>query len=159
MQNSKPIAYFSQAIKGKNLSCSTYEREMMALIAAVQKWHPYLLGQKFIIRIDQKSLRYLLEQTITTEAQQKWLVKLMGYDFTVEHKKGRNNSAADSLYRREDHVQVATISSPIPQWLEPIKEEVAQEKELQALVGLIKRGEAVGPWSYKSRVIFFKGRI
>jgi hypothetical protein len=44
MQNSKPIAYFSQAIKGRNLSRSTYEKEMMALIAAVQKWRPYLLG-------------------------------------------------------------------------------------------------------------------
>jgi hypothetical protein len=159
MQNSKPIAYFSQAIKGRNLSRSTYEKEMMALIAAVQKWRPYLLGQKFIIRTDQKSLRYLFEQTITTEAQQKWLVKLMGYDFSIEYKKGCDNSAADSLSRREDHVQVATISSPIPQWIEPIKEEVAHDKELQNLVTLINKGEAVGPWSYKSGVIFFKGRI
>jgi hypothetical protein len=49
MQESRPIAFFSQAIIGKNLSRSTYEKEMMALIAAVQKWRPYLLGQKFII--------------------------------------------------------------------------------------------------------------
>ena len=159
MQNSKPIVYFSQAIKGRNLSCSTYEKEMMVLIAAVQKWHPYLLGHKFIIRTDQKSLRYLFEQTVTTEAQQKWLVKLMGYDFSIEYKKGRDNSTADSLSRRENLVQVATISSPIPQWIEPIKKEVGQDKELQNLVTLINKGEAVGPWNYKSGVICFKGRI
>jgi len=48
------------------LAKSTYEKEMMALIAAVQKWRPYLLGQKFVVRTDQKSLRHLFEQTITT---------------------------------------------------------------------------------------------
>jgi hypothetical protein len=41
----------------------------MALIATVRKWRPYLLGQKFVVRTDQKSLRYLFEQTITTKAQ------------------------------------------------------------------------------------------
>jgi hypothetical protein len=56
-----------------------------------------LLGNKFIIRKIQKSLRHLLEQTITTEAQQKWLVKLLGYDFTIEYKRGVENSAAESL--------------------------------------------------------------
>jgi hypothetical protein len=45
MQDLRSIAFFSQAIRGKNLSRSTYEKETMALIAAAQKWHPYLLGQ------------------------------------------------------------------------------------------------------------------
>jgi hypothetical protein len=62
MQEGRPIAFLSQAITGKNLSRSTYEKEMMALIAAVQKWRPYLLGQKFIIWTNQKSLRYLLDK-------------------------------------------------------------------------------------------------
>jgi hypothetical protein len=70
MQESRPIVFFSLAIKGRNLSLSTYEKEMMALIAAVQKWRPYLRGQRFVVRTDQKSLRHLLEQTITANAQQ-----------------------------------------------------------------------------------------
>jgi hypothetical protein len=52
MQDSKFIAYFSQEIKGKNLLRSTYEKKMMALIAAVQKSRSYLLGQKFVIHTD-----------------------------------------------------------------------------------------------------------
>jgi hypothetical protein len=154
MQEGRPIAFFSQALKGRNLSCSTYEKEMMALIASVQKWRPYLLGQKFVIRTDQKSLRYLLDQTIATEAQQKWLVKLMGYDFTIEYKKGATNSAADSLSRREETGTLTAISIPIPHWVEPIKEEVAQDTELQGLIKRIQQGEAIGPWSYKSGLVF-----
>lgn len=82
----------------------------------------------------------MFEQTITTEVQQKWLVKLMGYDFTIEYKKGRENSAADNLSRREDHGQLNTISNPILNWVEPIKEEVLQENELQNMVRVIQQG-------------------
>lgn len=48
MQDGKPIAYFSQALQGRNLSLSTCEKEIMALVAAIKKWRPYLLGNKFV---------------------------------------------------------------------------------------------------------------
>ena len=44
MQNQRPIAYHSQALKGKSLALSTYEKELIALVVAVKKWRPYLLG-------------------------------------------------------------------------------------------------------------------
>jgi hypothetical protein len=155
MQDSQPIAFFSQTLKGSNLARSTYEKEMIALIATIQKWRPYLLGTKFIIRTYQKSLCHLLEQTITTKDQQKWLVKLLGYDFTIEYKRGLENSAADSLSQREEPRQFHTISSPLPQWVKPIKVEIAGEPKLQQLVERIRQGEALGPWSYKLGLIFF----
>ena len=46
MQDSCPLAFFSQALLGKNLTLSTYEKETLALVLAVQKWYPYLLGAK-----------------------------------------------------------------------------------------------------------------
>ena len=45
MQDHKPIAYHSQASKGKHLHLSTYETELLALAIAVKKWRPYLLGK------------------------------------------------------------------------------------------------------------------
>jgi hypothetical protein len=70
---------------------STYEKELFALLTAIQKWRPYLLGQSFVVRIDQQSLKFLLEQKVGTHFQQKWLTKLLGYDFIVEYKKGVYN--------------------------------------------------------------------
>jgi len=81
MQSRQLIAFFSKALLGRNLELYTYEKEMLALVAAVQKWCPYLLGQKFIFRTDPRSLKFLCSHIIAMKAQQKWLVKLMGYNF------------------------------------------------------------------------------
>ncbi|KAL5814796.1 hypothetical protein ACOSQ3_025587 [Xanthoceras sorbifolium] len=97
LMQDRPIAFFSQALQGKNLLLSTYEKEILALVLAVQKWRPYLLGHQFIVRTDHRSLKYLWKQRITTVAQQRWLYKLMGYDFVIEYKQGKENVVADIL--------------------------------------------------------------
>ena len=83
MQSRKPIAYFSKALSNKTLTKSAYEKEMMVLALAIQHWRPYLLGRSFTVYTDQKSLRHLLEQRITTPDQQNWLAKLMSYQFSI----------------------------------------------------------------------------
>lgn len=99
MQEGQPLAYFSQALKGRNLTLSTYEKELLAFVMAVRKWRHYLLGQSFKVRTDQQVLKYLLEQRVGTPSQQKWISKLLGYDFTIEYKSGKNNAVADALSR------------------------------------------------------------
>lgn len=61
MQYSKPIAFLSQTLKSHNLSLSTYEKELFALVVAIKKWKPYLLGSTFVICTDHHSLKYRLE--------------------------------------------------------------------------------------------------
>jgi hypothetical protein len=53
MQGGRPIAYYSQGLKGKNLFLSTYEKELLALVLSVKKWRPYLLGKSFVIKTNQ----------------------------------------------------------------------------------------------------------
>ena len=76
MQEKRLIAFFSHAFQGKNLFLS--EKEMLALILAVQKRRPYLLGRKFFVWTNEHNLKHLWEQKITTATQEKWLVKLTG---------------------------------------------------------------------------------
>lgn len=54
-----------------------------------------------------------MEQKIATVAQQKWICnKLMGYDFKIEYKQGRDNKVADALSRRmEDQEAVLALIS------------------------------------------------
>lgn len=101
MQHGRPIVYFSQALKGRSLHLSTYEKEFFDLVTGVVKWRAYLLGGTFKIKIDQQILKHLLDQRVGTPMQQKWISKLLGYDFVVEYKKGVENQATYALSRRD----------------------------------------------------------
>lgn len=62
MQKGHPIAFISQGLKGKALSLSTYEKEMLSILLTLKKWRQYLFGHRFIIRTYQRSLKFLLDQ-------------------------------------------------------------------------------------------------
>lgn len=152
MQEGKPMAYFSKSLQGSNLSKSTFEKDALALVAAIQKWRPYLLNSKFIVRIDHKSLRHLWGQTITTEAQQKSIMKLMEYGFIIEYKKGRENSIADSLSKCNEHESlneeeagILALNYPLPSWMDTIKEDIKDSSQLKKLAKNIQVGEAISP--------------
>jgi hypothetical protein len=51
-QQDQPVVYFSEALKDSSLTLSTYKKEMLAIIKAIQKWRPYLFGKPFTVRID-----------------------------------------------------------------------------------------------------------
>lgn len=97
----RPIVFYSHALQGWHLFLSTYEKEILALVLAVQKWQTYLLGRQFVVHKDQQSLKHLWDQKITTVAQQRLLFKLMGFDFVVKYKRGKENIVADAVSRRE----------------------------------------------------------
>ena len=79
MQDERPIAFESRPIKGKFLHKAIYEKEMLAILHALKKWRPYLMGRHFKVKIDHDSLKYFLEQRLSSEEQQKWVTKMLGY--------------------------------------------------------------------------------
>ena len=105
MQQGRVIAYMSQVLGRKSQTLSIYEKELLSLMTAVQKWKHYLLGGHFVIKTDHESLKYLLEQKITTPLQQKWLAKLMGMDYEIQYKRGKENVVADALSRRTEGME------------------------------------------------------
>ncbi|XP_040996196.1 uncharacterized protein LOC121242393 [Juglans microcarpa x Juglans regia] len=61
LQKGHPIAFYSQALKARALNMSTYEKELLALVSAMQKWRHYLLGSRFTVKTDHQSLKFLLD--------------------------------------------------------------------------------------------------
>ena len=61
-----PLAYLSRSLGPKWQKLSIYEKELLAVVTIVQTWEQYLCEQEFIIKTDQKSLKWLLQQKIST---------------------------------------------------------------------------------------------
>ncbi|GKV27572.1 hypothetical protein SLEP1_g36732 [Rubroshorea leprosula] len=99
LQQGHPIAFISKALSLRHQSLLVYEKELLALIYVVRKWSHYLTRRHFIVKTGHQSLKYLLEQRISTPLQQAWLAKLMGYDFSISYKKGKENVVVDALSR------------------------------------------------------------
>jgi hypothetical protein len=159
-QEGHPIAYFSRKIANRHLKLAAYERELIGLAKAVTHWRPYLWGRHFLIRTDHFSLKYLLEQRLTTSPQQHWMSKLMGFDFRVEYKAGKLNRSADALSRRdEDDQSLMAISFPHADILEDIRKETETLPDLLQLRKNIEQGKLGPKWSIHDGLIFFKERI
>ncbi|KAL5832702.1 hypothetical protein ACOSQ3_016376 [Xanthoceras sorbifolium] len=101
VQEKRPLAFISKALGPMKKACSTYAREMLAVIHAVKIWRPYLLERKFTIVTDQQALRHLLQQKIVTPKQQKFMVKLLGFEYDFVYQPGKENKVADALSRKE----------------------------------------------------------
>jgi hypothetical protein len=54
MQVGRPIAYMSQTLSDKAQQKSVYERELMAIVIAIQKWRPYLLRKHFQVHTNRR---------------------------------------------------------------------------------------------------------
>jgi len=96
-QGAGPLAYFSKPFAARHLKLAAYERELIGLVQAVRHWRPYLWGRHFSVRTDHYSLKFLLDQRLSTVPQHQWTSKLFGFDFSVEYRPGRLNTVADAL--------------------------------------------------------------
>ncbi|GJZ45547.1 retrotransposon-related protein [Tanacetum coccineum] len=94
-QDGHPIAYLSKALAPRHQALFTYEKDFLAVIMALDRWKGYLLDRHFKIKTDHFSLKYLLDQRLTTPFQTKWLPKLLGFDYEISYKKGSENGAAE----------------------------------------------------------------
>lgn len=142
-QRQRPIAYFSQALSNRAQLKSVYETELMAIVLSVQKWRHYLLGQKFTVRTD--ALKHLLEQREIQPQYQKWLVKLIGYDFEIVYHPGLLNKAADALSQIPPMVELATLTVPSIIDVSKLQEEVEKDPELQKIITDLKEDQLSHP--------------
>jgi len=100
-----------------------YDKELLALVMAVSKWNQHLTAGQFVVKTDQKSLKFLLEQKLHTGSQLKWIAKLMQFYFIIEYKKGKESTVVDALSRLPlVELAALTLSTVKTDLLEMIKQ-------------------------------------
>ena len=121
MQDGRPLTY--KALSPSYQNMSTYDKEMLAIVRAATRWRPYLIGRRFQIKTDHKSLKYFLERKISSPEQQKRVIKLLGFDYEITYKKGKENVLADALSQLPEQAEVLAISLLTSDFLVDIKME------------------------------------
>jgi hypothetical protein len=96
--------------------------------------------------------------------QQRWVSKLLGYEFVVEYKKGQENKVADALSRRnEDKLQIASlavISYPSLEWLLEVKDSYANDPTLLSLVKKVEEGLMANiKYCVRQGILLYKKRL
>lgn len=100
----RPVAYASRKLIPAEQNYSTHERELLAIIYALQTWRPYLHGAKFRIKTDHHPLKYLDTQKTLSRRQARWVEFMQEFDYDVDYIKGKSNVVADALSRQYTEV-------------------------------------------------------
>ena len=90
-----PVMYASKKMLPREQNYSVGEREALAIVWAVNKFHRYLYGQHFILESDHRPLEYLQTSHSKNPRIMRWSLSLQPYRYTVRYVKGSDNFVAD----------------------------------------------------------------
>jgi len=100
-----PVAYFSKTMIPAEINYPIHDKEMLAIVRALETWRPELEGTPTRIRIvsDHKALEYFMTTKALTGRQARWAETLSRFNFMIMYKPGSRNRA-DPLTRREQEI-------------------------------------------------------
>uniref|UniRef100_A0A2N9I262 RNA-directed DNA polymerase n=1 Tax=Fagus sylvatica TaxID=28930 RepID=A0A2N9I262_FAGSY len=111
MQEKRPIAYFSEKLNGAALNYPTYDKELYALVRALETWQHYLWPKEFVIHTDHESLKHLKGQGKLNRRHAQWMEFIETFPYVIKYKQGKENIVADALSRR--YALISTLNAKL----------------------------------------------
>jgi hypothetical protein len=150
------IYYASKTLMDAQVNYTTTEKELLAVVFALDKFRSYLLGSKVIIYSDHAALRHLLAKKETKPRLIRWILLLQEFDIEIRDKKGTENVVADHLSRIQFETALPlTVHDSFPD--EQLFEITPREPPWYAdIINYLATDQIPSHWSKQDKDRFFK---
>ncbi|XP_039755530.1 uncharacterized protein K02A2.6-like [Pararge aegeria] len=149
----RPVSYASRTLNSAECNYSQIQREALAIIFAVKKFHTYLYGRRFVLRTDHQPLIAIFgsKKDIPHMASGRlirWAILLSGYQYDIEYVQSKANSA-DALSRlpidtgeenNDANTFIKFIENKFPIDSNQIKIESGKDKCISRILEFVKTG-------------------
>ncbi|KAK2973404.1 hypothetical protein RJ640_011638 [Escallonia rubra] len=154
MQQGHPIAFESRKLNDTERRYTVQEKEMTAVVHCLCTWRHYLLGSRFLIKIDNIATSYFQSQRKLSPKQARWQDLLAEFDYVMEYKPGKATLVADALSRKAELKAMSKAKGDI---LEGIKEGMEHDPLARQLLKLVESGQTQRFW-VEDGLLYTKGQ-
>ena len=113
----RPIQYISQQLSPTQRKYAVIEKEAFAVVFALKKLRPYLLGSDCTVYTDHKPLLAFFVGEVANTKIQRWAILLAEFGVRIKYRPGKNNVRADMLSRIK--TQEITVIDADSEWVTP----------------------------------------
>ncbi|RVW33143.1 Transposon Ty3-I Gag-Pol polyprotein [Vitis vinifera] len=155
-EDGKPyvIYYASKTLNEAQRNYTTTEKELLAVVFALDKFRAYLVGSSIVVFTDHSALKYLLTKQDAKARLIRWILLLQEFNLQIRDKKGVENVVADHLSR----LVIAHDSHGLP-----INDDFPEESLMSIdvtpwyshIANFLVTGEVPSEWSAQDKRHFF----
>ncbi|PAA81343.1 hypothetical protein BOX15_Mlig024196g4 [Macrostomum lignano] len=148
----RPVAYASRTLSKPEINYSQLEKEALAIVLGVKRFHQYLFGHHFVLVTDHKPLLTIFGDkkdipSIAASRLQRWAVLLSAHQYTIKFRRTEDHSNADALSRLPDRAKNISCDKilevrleMLPITAETIRTATRKDAELRKVVHYCQNG-------------------
>ena len=118
------------------MSCVCDDKELYALVKALETWQHYLWPKEFVIHTENESLKHLNRQGKLNRRHAKWVEFIKTFPYVIKYKQGKENIVADALSKR--YALVSTLNAKLLGF-KYVKELYANDDDFASVYGACEK--------------------
>lgn len=131
-----PITYMSESFSPAERNYNTHNKELWAIIQALENWRIHLEGTELLITVftDHRNLEYWQQAQTFNQQHAQWYLILASYNFHVSYRPGKQSAKPDALSRRADYKDIPDepqVMIPKEAFLAALSIEILPESDIQ----------------------------